>query len=310
MIIAVSAIIATKDRPDFLQRTIKGLLQQSCVPMELIIIDASQKSSRDIFEKIKSVHFKITYIHSERIGAASQRIQGLEFASQPIIWFLDDDIILEEVCTQRLWNGFHYSDHVGAVNAMITNQRYTKPGRVTRFMYRIMHGKQLASYAGKIIGPAWNLLPEDEPNLPDYVQCEWLNTTCTMYKREALPSQLFSDFFTGYSLFEDLALSVTISKRYTLLNARTARIFHDSQPGSHKNNIVQLSQMMLVNRYYVMTNILGRHGFFYNLKLFMLETFGLVTGLRSGQSVINLPKVLWGKFLGIMTINKLARNSE
>ncbi len=57
------------------------------------------------------------------------------------------------------------------------------------------------------------------------VPVEWLNTTCTLYRREALPDPPFLSHFTGYSLMEDLALSLTVGKRWKLANARGLRIF-------------------------------------------------------------------------------------
>ena len=305
MTIGVSTIIATRDRPDFLRRTLSQLVSQSFQPSQIIIIDASENDeTKKAIDEFKDSELNTIYVKTQKSGAASQRIVGLEHASEPFIWFLDDDIIMDEECSKKLWEGFA-DNNVGAVNAMISNQRYTKPGRITRFMYLLMHGKKSGTYAGKVIGPAWNLLPEDEPGLPDYVKCEWLNTTCTMYKRKAMPSPVFANFFRGYSMFEDLTLSVTIAKHHTLLNARTARIFHDSQPGTHKDNVIEMSCMALVNRYYVMTRVLKRYGLKYNVKLLLLESFGITTSLRTKQNWLNLPNVLRGKILGVKEINRM-----
>src|SRR4029077_19457523 len=108
------------------------------------------------------------------------------------------------------------------------------PGRVSRLVFRLMGERREASYAGKGLGPAGNLLPENRDDLPEMVPVQWLNTTCTMYRREALPEPPFPTNFTGYSLMEDLALSLQVGKSWRLMNARTARVFHDSQPGDHK----------------------------------------------------------------------------
>lgn len=309
-LLPVSVIIPTRNRLTILNRTIGSLVDQSYWPAEVIIVDGS---AEDHLQEINRPEFsakKITLIYQKAnvLGAASQRLQGIALAQHNVIWFLDDDVLLDPECTRRLWVGLTWQENVGAVNAMISNQRYTKPGRVTRFMYLLMHGKKLGTYAGKVIGPAWNLLPEDEAGLPDYVRCEWLNTTCTMYKRKALPNPVFSDFFRGYSMFEDLTLSVSIAKHYTLLNARTARIVHESQSGTHKDNMAEISRMALVNRYYVMTRILQRCGWKYNLKLFLLETFGITTSLRTRQNWLQLPKVLHGKILGLKQINNMKSN--
>lgn len=302
--IPVSAVMATKDRAHMVRRTVRNIAEQSYLPAELIIIDASSDDStkRVVEEDLRDVSFKMVYIKAAMPGAATQRMQGVEIASQHTIWFLDDDILLEAECTRRIWDGFFVHENVGAVGSMITNQRYTPPGRLTRFMYRLMHGEKLRTYAGKVIGPAWNLLPEDERGMPDYVPCEWLNTTCTMYKRNRLPNPVFSDHFHGYSLMEDVTLSLLMASSSTLLNARTARIFHDSQPGSHKNSRIRISQMQLVNRHYVMTRILNRSSFKDYMKLVIFEFFGITTSMWDIKNVLFLPSVVIGKIIGIYKI--------
>jgi len=158
-----------------------------------------------------------------------------------------------------------------------------------------MAGRAERSYAGRVLGPAVNLLPEDSDDLPEIVPVEWLNTTCTLYRREALPDPPFPDHFTGYSLMEDLTLSLTVGKCWKLANARTARIYHDSQPGTHKSDPALLAKMQLINRHFVMTRILGRDGFSDYVKLVLFELFSVASSLqsRSGRATVALG--LWGR---------------
>jgi GT2 family glycosyltransferase len=209
--------------------------------------------------------------------------------------FMDDDIILEPLCFARLWSALESDPHLGGVNAMITNQRYQTPGRISRFVFRMMAGRAERSYAGRVLGPAVNLLPEDGDDLPEIVPVEWLNTTCTLYRREALPDPPFPDHFKGYSLMEDLTLSLTVGKQWKLANARTARIYHDSQPGTHKSDPALLAEMQLINRHFVMTRILGRDRFSDYLKLVLFELFSMASSLqsRSGRATVALG--LWGR---------------
>ena len=236
-------------------------------------------------------------------GAAVQRNQAVRLATQPVIAFFDDDIVFEEECLARLWAALQSDPRIGGVNAMITNQRYSPPGAVSRTIFAIMAGAPRASYAGALLGPAINLLPEDNDALPDIVPVEWLNTTCTFYRREALPNPPFRTFFTGYSMMEDAALSITVGRSWKLANARTARIFHDSQPGAHKNDSVALARMELVNRHYVMTQVMGRRGIRDHSKLIAWELFQLtVCALQT-----RLGRVFWyrlrGKLQGLRKIS-------
>lgn len=302
--LSVSVIMATRSRPLFVERTLKSIFDQSHIPAQVIVVDgSSDRQTEDVVIRLnKFLPVWVEWEKAEHLGAAVQRVQGLKLAKHAIIWFVDDDIVLDPECTIRLWSCFSMKSNVGAVSAMLTNQCYTKPGLFTMALLLIMHGKWEKSYAGKLIGPAWNLLPEDDVKLPDYVACDWLNTTCTMYFQEALPQPVFDSFFKDYSMMEDVALSATIAKKYDLFNARTARVFHDSQPGIHKDNIFRLSRMALVNRYWVMTRVLHRQGPGYICKLALFETVGLLTTLRSLKGWRSFPAALVGKINGWVII--------
>src|SRR5262249_58000113 len=130
----------------------------------------------------------------------------------------------------RGWWGPLKSDWLlGGETARTPTRGNDPPAGVRRTMFRLMAGAPQSRSGGRILGPAVNLLPEDRADLPEVVPVEWLNTTCTLYRREALPHPPFLPHFTGYSLLEDVALSVTVAKQWKLANVRTARIYHDSQ---------------------------------------------------------------------------------
>ena len=282
-----TAVVPTRNRVGAMGRMLDSLLKQDALPAELIVVDGSEDDETrlvvDAFGERAAGTCTVKYLRAETLGAAVQRNQGVAVATQPVIWFLDDDILLEPECVTRLWAALHSADDVGGVNAMITNQLYRAPGRASRIMFRLMGG-QGSSLAGRILGPAVNLLPEDRSDLPEIVPVEWLNTTCTMYRREALPEPPFPAHFTGYSLMEDVTLSVIIGRKWKLANARTARIFHDSQPGSHKSDPTELSAMELINRHYVMTQILSRTGVVDYARLFLWEAFQLLAGVVQKHS--------------------------
>lgn len=303
-ILPMSALIPTRNRSQALLRTFESLALQSHQPLEMVIVDGSDdQSTKEICESpISNLSTKIRYYPAVKLGAATQRNQAIAHATQDTIWLLDDDILLEPQCVEYLWNALQSDSRIGGVNAMITNQKYTPPGRVSRALFEFLYGEKLESYAGKCIGPALNLLPEDRDELPEIMPVEWLNTTCVLYRQEALPDPLFSSHFTGYSLMEDVTLSLTVGKQWKLANARTARIFHDSQPGDHKNNEKILSQMDLVNRHFVMTKILGRKTVADYFKLSVLQLFAIAALFGKEGNVQNLPAVVQGKMGGVFEI--------
>lgn len=302
MIISVSAIIPTANRSSVLSETLASIAAQSVQPAEIIIVDASETSFGSISEKKYFTGLKSNLINlrADFKGAAAQRNQGIMKAIHPFILFMDDDIILEPDCLKRLWEAVNIDDQIGAVNALIINQQYLQPGWMTRMMYKFMSGEKLSSYAGKCIGPAWNLLPEDRGDIMNKV--EWLNTTCTMYRKSVLPVPCFQPHFKDYSLMEDLALSLEVAKKYKLFNIRNARIFHNSQPGDHKSSTFSLSRMEVENRYYVMTKVMGRIGFVNIFKLILFECWGILTLLAGKKGIFRFLPAMAGRCSGFFNI--------
>lgn len=304
IVFPASAVIPTRDRAISMTRFLESLTGQSHQPAELIIVDASPGTDTETLLALwdRRLVSAIRYHRASTAGAAAQRNQGVALAREPFILFMDDDILLESDCLSRLWSAMGSDPTLGGVNAMITNQCYSPPGRVTRTLFRTLHGSNLPSFAGKCIGPALNLLPEDADDLPAVVDTEWLNTTCTLYRREALPEPPFSGHFTGYSMMEDLTLSLIVSRSWRLANARTARIYHASEQSGDKLDVAKMARMELVNRHYVMRQILDRRSSGDYGKLLLLEMFGIVSALCSTTGLIQLPKVLAGKASGLAAI--------
>lgn len=275
IIVNISIIIPTYNRGPVLARTLSSIALQDVQPLEIIIIDGS--TNYDLINKSSFPTLKSNIVQhkADELGAAKQRNQGIEFAKTNIIGFFDDDIILEAHCIKNLWLGLQKHSNCGGINAVITNQSYHPLGRLSRIFYKIMGADTKHSLAGKCIGPAINFLPELK-STQDLILVDWLNTTCTLYRKEALPEPVFDEHFTGYSLMEDLALSLRVGKNWQLLNANKARIYHDSQPSEGKNNLFINSEMDLVNRFYIMKYILDQRKKSIYFKLFLQQLFGAV----------------------------------
>jgi GT2 family glycosyltransferase len=282
-----------------------SLAAQIPQPAQIVLVDASEDQatrSLCVDRPVSGLGAELVWLPAEIPGAASQRNKGVEGCRNGIIGFFDDDILFEPGCVKRLWEALQSDARLGGVNAMITNQRYEPPGRASRMIFRWMAGRREASYAGRVLGPAVNLLPEDREDLPEIVPVQWLNTTCTLYRRESLPDPPFLRNFTGYSLMEDLALSLTVGKHWKLANARTARIYHDSQPGSHKAEPIATSRMELVNRHYVMTKVMGKRGLADHARLALWELFQLTSIAIDKRGGIGFWRELRGKRLALCDI--------
>ncbi|MEQ8688287.1 MAG: glycosyltransferase family 2 protein [Imperialibacter sp.] len=295
----IAVVVPTYNRPVALKATLLSLSKQSYLPKQVVVIDASDKEAGQwpaAQAELEAI-INIDYYPADQKGAASQRNQGVKSANQPFILFMDDDVFLETGCIAHLWDCIQSDKSIGGVNAMITNQKYTQPGKLTLFMARVFTGYSLPSLAGRCIGPGWNFLPQDGEDLPPYVRVEWLNSTCTLYRKEALPDPVFGCHFTGYSLMEDLTLSLQVGKQWRLFNSRVSRIYHDTQPGDHKKSVFALARMSVVNRYFITHSILNRT--YPRASILLLESFFLLSMLSSFKNIRHIPAKLLGILAGM-----------
>ena len=91
----IAFVVATKDRPIDLHKMLQSLSDQTYIPNQIIIVDASKISVRSIVKNFQSLDIK--YIYHPRPSAAAQRNIGIKAvnSNMALVGFLDDDVVLE-----------------------------------------------------------------------------------------------------------------------------------------------------------------------------------------------------------------------
>jgi glycosyltransferase involved in cell wall biosynthesis len=300
-LIPVSAIIPTLGRPERVVRTIASLLGQECVPAEIIVVDATTPPLAADRLPLPPAGVRIHLLPAVQRGAAVQRNQAVAAATQPFVLFADDDIDLEPGCLTTLWDTVQADPKLGACGAVITNQDYHPPGRAMRRAYALLGCPDTASLAGRCCGPALNFLPatsapESQPS------ADWLNLCCTLVRRASLPEPPLLEFFHGYSLMEDAALTLEIAKRWRLAAPPAARVFHDVRPAAYKDRAFTREKMELINRWFVMRRIMGRDSFAWDLRMAAFQAGMLALSLRTAAGWRRLPAALAGKISGFASV--------
>jgi glycosyltransferase involved in cell wall biosynthesis len=117
---AISAIVPTYNRAQFLAHTLDSLLSQTLPLHELIVVDdGSVDSTREILDRFED---RIQVIHKTNGGKASALNVGLKAAKGEFIWIFDDDDEAAPDCLEKLFGaltehpecGFSYGryDHL------------------------------------------------------------------------------------------------------------------------------------------------------------------------------------------------------
>lgn len=97
MILPISVIIPTMNRPESLDRTLRYMASGSDVPRQVIIIDQSQTEEKrqgniQVANKYKSVFESVIAEYQQVPSLTKARNYGYTFATEEIIVFSDDDV--------------------------------------------------------------------------------------------------------------------------------------------------------------------------------------------------------------------------
>lgn len=124
--ITVSVLIATYNRPDYLERCLDHLDRQTLTPQQIIVVDSSKD---DRSERVARQRDGLIYIRNPlgRGHTATSRRLGIEAATAEIVAFIDDDAFAEPEWLAQLLRC--YADQrVSAVGGRATNGQ---PGEET-----------------------------------------------------------------------------------------------------------------------------------------------------------------------------------
>jgi glycosyltransferase involved in cell wall biosynthesis len=217
MIASISIVVPTYDRAESIKRLFKSILDQDISPLEVIIVDDTPSS--DVEELCKNWHplfaekgVELIYLRNpRRRSAAVARNVGAEHARGDIVLFLDTDIVLLPGYLQGILRTFQENPNAVGVSGYIVNI-----GEASRRV-RLLALKNLFNLVFKAY---YRYLPnrcrffEYPSQLTRTVNCEWLTSSNTAYKREVFLKYKFDENLEGYSFMEDVLLSYKIFRDY------------------------------------------------------------------------------------------------
>ena len=89
----LSVCIVTYERPDFLARCLRSLLETLSDDTEIVVVDASASDQR---EMVHAVGASIVYVHAPHLAGwmTRSRNESLRWVHGDIVSFLDDDVVI------------------------------------------------------------------------------------------------------------------------------------------------------------------------------------------------------------------------
>jgi len=255
-----SACIATLNRHDVLMVALTHLAQQTRLPDQIIVVDASDnwedgKAQAEALFADRS-DLTLEYVTSPVRSSATQRNLGISMCTSDIVLLLDDDSFLHDTCAEAFMAvyeadihsdvagiGAFLSDHNPAAQAGSSDPGNTLTRKETgRGSLRTIADRLLATRLGRWVNreilfqsAEMLFLRYDEPralHVPetvahlDVMPTPFMPGSGMSFRRTIGAQEQFDTALRYYAAFEDLDLAYRIGKHGAVLRANQACLHH------------------------------------------------------------------------------------
>jgi GT2 family glycosyltransferase len=285
---SVSAIVPTIGRAEPLRNLLASLASQSPRPSEVIVADASADAAvADAIgdRRWADAGLVVTHLRVTPPNAVRQRQAAIAAAQGSLLLLLDDDVVLEPGCVAAMLDEIE-KPHVVAVTADFSNQPWSGPTVLWRWVLRYVYGMPEGAWQGRVIGPLLRFGYRPSPSQP--APMEWLGSGNSLVRRSAYDAAGgFSDFFLHRSTInEDVDLGLKLGRVGRIVLSPQARMAHLHAPGGRVSARVA-AEDDLYNRFLVLRRTLRKpaiHAFSLVCFYCVIETAGNLAGsaLRAG----------------------------
>jgi len=232
----VSLIICTYDRKQWVEPLLESIARQTVAADEVIIVDASPME----------IHYatppdqNIILIRSDVAQLTYQKNSGLDAATGDFIFFLDDDLLLDEHFIEAILKAFEQDAEgkVGAISGYITNEWGHATVKPTLLMKTM---KFLQIYDGNFepgtVSPS-GVFTEFN-GLAPFTGCrkvDFVPGGVTAFRKEVFINYRPPLFVTNYG-GEDKALSRMIANEWEMQVCGAARVQHFSAAGGARKTL-------------------------------------------------------------------------
>jgi GT2 family glycosyltransferase len=117
----VSVVVCTRNRPDSVLVTLRGLVDLRYRPFEVVVVDNAPDSdaTKDAVQGEFGTDPRIRYVREPRPGLSCARNRGLAEASADIVAYTDDDVRVDPWWLNGIVRGFRAAPEVACVTGLI-----------------------------------------------------------------------------------------------------------------------------------------------------------------------------------------------
>ncbi len=254
-----SAVISSKDRPEDIKKLLDSITMQTRMPAQVIVVEAGHYDQALAARLQQETRYQGLYEHFFGSSLTQANNRGVAKTSGEIVFFLDDDIVLEKDFFAEILKVFtEKGSRAGGVIGNITNTDRTKKlGKKINIFYTLFllnryseHGKFTAAGFGTYVH-----------GLDHVARTEFLSGGITAYRREALQETGgWDDRIPKYGACCDEDMSYRISRKYLNFYTPFARCTHKVSETS-RQGYTSFKAMTLRHRAYLFKKNFARSPF-------------------------------------------------
>ena len=249
-----SVVIPTYERPRELADALASVREQSRLPDEVIVIDDGELDAIPHRESLESAGVAVRYERKAEPGVTESRNRGIEVASSEVVFFSEDDVVLEPDYIEAIMRVFEAdaAGDIGGVGGLVVNARRGRFQGLLRLAIAIPLGiSPLREGRIKRSGCAGeygdSLLPVRE-----LTEVDFLDGGVAAFRRSAIAETRFSKRYrgpSGYGQGEDKDFSTRVRRRHRLVVEPAARLWHYPAQ-KHRFDLRAKGRAQVLYRYY------------------------------------------------------------
>jgi GT2 family glycosyltransferase len=259
------------------------MANQTVIPEEIIVADGSDTAETAAMvndEQWRRRGLNITLVSVTPPNAVRQRNAAIAISRGEFLMLLDDDVVLDPNCVERLLTTIRGDSSVVGVTADFNNETWSHPTLVWRLYLRYMLRMHDNEWQGRVVGPLLRFGYNPVPAEPRPM--EWLGTCNSIVRRSSyIQVGGFSDFFLHRcTMNEDVDLGIKLSRVGKIMFCPAARMAHEHAPGG-RVSLRDAAEDDLYNRYFIFRKTYNHcrlKAFGLVALYFALETSGSLVG--------------------------------
>lgn len=246
---STSVVLPTMNRGEDLRDFLVALRAQTVLPDELVVVDAGEPVEAILREGLEGSGIELVYTQSTP-GTSSQRNLGIDLARGEILFFLDDDMILERDYVERSLEAFELPMEPPVGGVMGSQINVPADSLRKRLLYGLFGIAHTAPGDDSVLyvhgGVRWLEDPSRVVPIPAAA------TGRVAYRRACFEGERFSEFLPGYTFAEDVELAVRIARNWTIVHQPAAKLDHRHSAAGRVGYGDRVSRVMY-SRYYFFT---------------------------------------------------------